>query len=60
MLLDNCGMWLLSIPLALVAAFVFHVPVWGIFLCLETEQLLKSILGAFRVKSGKWLRNVTE
>ncbi len=60
MIIDNGAMWLISIPLAMAGAFIFHFPIWGIFLCLESEQFLKMILGAFRMKSGKWLRNVTE
>lgn len=58
-LIDNGWMWCLSIPLACLAAFVWNVQPWQIMLCLESEQILKTILGFFRVKSGKWLKNIT-
>ena len=58
-LIDNGWMWLLSIPLGLLATFVWNLPPWTILLCLETEQVLKTLCGVLRVKSGKWLRNVT-
>lgn len=60
MAIDNGFMWLISIPLGIVAAFVWHFPPWAIFLCLETEQILKTAAGAWRLKSGKWLRNVVK
>ncbi|MBQ7158524.1 MAG: MATE family efflux transporter [Treponema sp.] len=60
MAIDNGFMWLFSIPLGMVAAFVWHCPPWAIFLCLETEQILKTVAGLWRLHSGKWLRNVTK
>ena len=57
--IDNGWMWFLAIPLALLATFVWHFPAWQIMLCLESEQILKTICGIWRVKSGKWLHNVT-
>lgn len=59
-IIDNGWMWLLSIPLAAAAAFVWELSPWMILVCFETEQVLKAICGLLRVKSGKWLRNVTK
>ena len=56
---DVSIMWIFSIPLAVLAAFAFGAPVWVIYLCLASEYLLKTILGFWRFKSGKWLHNVT-
>ena len=58
-IIDNGWMWLIALPLGLVATFVWHFPAWAILICLESEQLLKSVCGVWRVKSGKWLHNVT-
>ncbi|MCR4822149.1 MAG: MATE family efflux transporter [Treponema sp.] len=58
-LIDNGWMWALAIPLGCLAAFVWKLPPWTILICLESEQLLKSLFGIFRVKSGKWLHNIT-
>lgn len=57
-LIDNGWMWLIAIPLACLATFVWQSPAWTIMLCLETEQILKTLCGAIRVKSGKWLHSV--
>jgi putative MATE family efflux protein len=56
---DIVFMWAFALPLAAAAAFVFKAPVWTIFLCLNSEECLKVILGIWRLRSGKWLRNVT-
>lgn len=56
---DNGWMWVVAIPLGVVAAFVWHAAPWVIFACLESEQIFKTLLGIWRIRSGKWLRNVT-
>jgi Na+-driven multidrug efflux pump len=57
---DIVFMWIFSLPLAAIASFIFHAPVWLIFLCLNTEEPVKMIFGFWRLKTGKWLHNVTE
>ena len=56
---DVVFLWAFALPLAVLAAFVFHAPVWVLFLCLSSEEYLKVFLGIRRLRSGKWLRNVT-
>ena len=57
---DTVVMWLVSLPLAALAAFVFETPVWVIYSCLVIEEPLKAILGYWRLKTGKWLHNVIQ
>jgi len=59
MVYDIFFMWLLALPLAAAASFVFHAPVWIIYLCLASEEPLKMLIGLARLRSGKWLNNVT-
>jgi putative MATE family efflux protein len=56
---DLFWMWIISIPLGAVAAFVFHWEPWQIYMCLQTEQILKAVTGFKRLHSGKWLHDVT-
>ena len=58
-IIDNGWMWLIAIPLGCLATFVWRQPAWVILFCLESEQVLKTICGLWRVKSGKWLHNIT-
>jgi Na+-driven multidrug efflux pump len=51
-------MWIVALPLGAVASFVFHAPVWVIYLCINTEEPVKMLLGLWRLKTGKWLHNV--
>lgn len=56
---DIIWLWFIAIPLGCVAAFVFHSPAWVIYMCLCIEQIFKAAAGLIRLKSGKWLHNVT-
>jgi putative MATE family efflux protein len=55
---DVALMWLVALPLAALASFVFHTPVWVIYLALIIEDPLKALLGLWRLRSGRWLHNV--
>ncbi|MDR2068409.1 MAG: MATE family efflux transporter [Spirochaetaceae bacterium] len=59
-LYDVLFMWVVAIPLAAAASFVFHAPVWAAYLCICIEDPLKMLLGLWRLKTGKWLHNVIE
>ncbi len=52
-------LWCVSIPLGYVAAFIFNLPAPMIYLFFCSESVVKAIIGAIRVVSGKWLRDVT-
>ena len=56
---DVLFMWTLSLPAAAAASFIFGAPVWVVYLCVALEEPAKMLLGLWRLKSGKWLRNVT-
>lgn len=56
---DIVFMWFFALPLAAASSFLFGAPVWVVYLCLCLEEPLKMTLGFGRLKSGKWLRNVT-
>ncbi len=56
---DLFFMWVVALPLAALATFAFHAPIWVAYLCLLSEEPLKMLIGIRRLKSGKWLNNVT-
>ena len=56
---DVIFLWIIALPLAMLSAFVFSAPVWVIYLCFCAEEPFKVMLGLWRYRSGKWLRNVT-
>lgn len=52
-------MWLVSIPLGFYGAFVLKLPVFIVFLIIRSDEILKSIAGLLRVRSGKWIVDIT-
>lgn len=58
--IDAGFMWLIALPLGFIAVLVFHWPYWALFLCVHTEDILKATAGFIRLKSGKWLHDLTE
>jgi len=58
-IVDNCFMWLWTIPSAALSAFVFHFPPIVTFMFLKSDQLLKCIPNAIRCNRYKWVRNLT-
>jgi Na+-driven multidrug efflux pump len=56
---DILFLWAFALPLSAFAAFVLHAPVWVLFICINSEECLKLLLGLWRLRTGRWLRNVT-
>lgn len=59
MLADNIFLWVLSIPLGLLAGFVFHVPAFWIYTALKFDQIAKAVWCVFRLRGGKWIKKIT-
>ncbi len=59
MLADNIFLWLLSIPLGLLAGFVFGFPAFWIYTCLKADQIAKTVWCVFRLRGGKWIKKIT-
>ena len=57
--LDGIIIWLVGVPLAYLGAFVFHFPVYLVYLCAMSEEATKWILGLRRYLSRKWINNLT-
>ncbi len=58
MLLDVLPMWLLGVPLAFLAALVFHWPIEQVFMVTLCEYVIKVVVGVRRLWSGKWVHNL--
>ncbi len=59
MLTDNVFLWVLSIPLGIIAGFVFKWPAFWIYIFLKTDQIVKTVWCVFRLKSGKWIKKIS-
>ena len=52
-------LWLLSIPLASIGAFVFQLPVVLVFMLMKIDEPSKMIVCLIRTKSDKWMKSLT-
>lgn len=55
---NNIFLWILSLPLGLLAGFVFHLPAFWIYIFLKADQIAKAVWCVFRLKSGKWIKKI--
>lgn len=59
MLTDNVFLWVISIPLGILAGLVLHMPAFWIYVALKSDQIIKTIWCIFRLKSKKWIKKIT-
>lgn len=53
-----CG-WLVVLPCTLLAAFVLKLPLPFVYLATRIDQCYKWIIAFFRLRTDKWIHNVT-
>ena len=58
MVADNIFLWMFSIPLGLLAGFVFHFSAFWIYICLKFDQIVKAVWCVYRLGSGKWIKKI--
>ncbi len=59
LVIDILPLWFFAIPLAALLGLVLKVPLEIFCLYLLAENLLKAPLGIWRLRSGKWIHDVT-
>ena len=52
-------LWCISIPLGLITAFIFGLPVPVVFFCMKTDEIIKTFLVLWRMRGNRWLRSLT-
>jgi len=58
LLLDGLIIWVVGVPLAFMGAFLFHLPVYWVYLLVMSEEILKWLIGMYRFFSRKWIHNL--
>ena len=56
---DLIFIWLVVIPSSILAAFVFHAPPLVVYICLQSDQILKCGVAVVKVNRFKWMKNLT-
>lgn len=57
--IDLAPLWFVAVPLTALTALVLQAPIAVICLSIQTENLCKLPLGILRLRSKKWINNVT-
>lgn len=56
--IDTSGVWLIGIPLAFIGGLIWKQPIYVVYGLVMLEEVYKAILGYFRYRQKKWLRNL--
>jgi len=59
LIIDTGSVWGVGVPLALLGAFVLHLPVYWVYLMVMTEEVVKYIFLLIRFFSKRWIHDVT-
>lgn len=59
LVIEMGAVWLVGVPLAFIGALVFKLPVYLVVALVSLEEVTKAIIGLPRVKSKRWVKNVT-
>ena len=59
-MIGNLGaMWCFSVPLGFITAFVFHAPVWLVYIIISLDEIVKLPAVYKHYKKYVWFRNIT-
>lgn len=58
-LIDTSPLWVCAIPYAVLCGLVLRTQVFWVYLALVVEQMVKFVLGVWRLRSGRWVRDLT-
>ena len=59
MLTDNIFLWVLAIPLGIAAGFYFKWPPFWVYICLKSDQIVKTVWAFLRLRSRKWIKKIS-
>ena len=57
--IDLLPLWLISIPAAALFGLVLNWGVFGVYVAISLDQLVKFFIGIWRLRSGEWINDLT-
>lgn len=55
---DGIIIWIVGVPMSALGAFILHLPVYLVAVCVMSEEVTKWFLGMNRYRSRKWINNL--
>lgn len=59
-LFDSFFMWVFCVPLAFILSRCTLLPILPLYFICSATDLIKCAIGAFMIKQGKWIQNLTQ
>lgn len=60
LILEITSVWCVGVPLAFLGGWVFHIPIYYLYGLVGLEELYKMIVSGRRIRSEKWVNDLTE
>lgn len=60
MLMTFFTLWGIGVPLGIYSAFILKWSLYKVFIAVSSEELLRMFIGLYRIRSNKWLVQLTE
>lgn len=60
LLLDCSSVWCIGVPMAFLGGLFFGFPIYIVYGMVTLEEVYKTVLGYWRYRKKKWLRNLAE
>lgn len=58
-IIDLIPLWTIAIPLAALAGLVLKAGIFWVYMAMMSENMVKSVVGYLRYRTGKWIQDVT-
>lgn len=58
--LDFSGVWCIGVPLGALGGLILKQPVFVVYAMVMSEEVYKTLLGFFRYRKGKWIKNIAD
>lgn len=58
LIMELCSIWLIGVPAAYLGGFVFHLPVYYVYLMVMLEEAAKAFVSVWRFRSRKWIHDL--
>lgn len=58
-LFDSCFVWVCCVPLAFCLSRFTQLPILPLYTICQCTDFLKSAIGAYMIRKGKWIQNLT-
>ncbi|MCQ2483158.1 MAG: MATE family efflux transporter [Clostridia bacterium] len=59
MLTDNIFLWVIALPLGIVAGFYWKMTPFWVYFFLKSDQIIKTLWCIYRLKTRKWIKRIS-